>query len=127
MARQHLANKEAMNVSLKKIEAIIRVEKLEVVRVALEGQGFIGLTVTEVKGRGTQKGILLEWRAGEYRVEFLPKLKLELVVDEKDAEKAVTAIIDSAKTGKAGDGKIFVSPVDSVIRVRTGEKDKTAL
>jgi len=113
--------------AFKKIEAIIRVEKLEEVRVALEEKGFIGLTVTEVKGRGTQKGILLEWRAGEYRVEFLPKLKLELVVDEADLEKAVSTICGSAKTGKAGDGKIFISTIDSVIRVRTGEKGKTAL
>lgn len=113
--------------SLKKIEAIIRVEKLDDVRLALEAKGFVGMTLTEVKGRGAQKGILLEWRAGEYRVEFLPKLKLELVIDEADVDKAVLAIIDSAKTGKAGDGKIFISPVDTIIRVRTGEKGKSAI
>ncbi len=113
--------------ALKKVEAIIRVEKLEEVRVALEEKGFIGLTITEVKGRGAQKGILLEWRAGEYRVEFLPKLKLELVVDEENVDKAINAICIASKTVRAGDGKIFVSPVDSVIRVRTGEKDKMAL
>ena len=112
---------------MKKIEAIIRTEKLEEVRVALEAEGFIGMTVTEVKGRGAQKGIMLEWRAGEYRVEFLPKLKLELIVDDFDAERAIKAIEEAAKTGKPGDGKIFVSSVDNVIRVRTGERGKKAL
>jgi nitrogen regulatory protein P-II 1 len=112
---------------MKKIEAIIRIEKLEEVRVALEAEGFIGMTVTEVKGRGAQKGIMLEWRAGEYRVEFLPKLKLELVVDDFDAERAIKAIEAAARTGKPGDGKIFVSPVDNVIRVRTGERGKKGL
>ena len=113
--------------SMKKIEAIIRIEKLEDVRVALDKEGFVGMTVTEVKGRGSQKGITLEWRAGEYRVEFLPKLKLELVVDEFDAERAVKCIIDSARTGKTGDGKIFICPVDNVIRVRTGERGAKAM
>jgi nitrogen regulatory protein P-II 1 len=112
---------------MKKIEAIIRVEKLEEVRVALEAEGFIGMTVTEVKGRGAQKGIMLEWRAGEYRVEFLPKLKLELIVDDFDAERAIKAIEETARTGKPGDGKIFVSPIDNVVRVRTGERGKKAL
>jgi len=113
--------------SMKKVEAIIRSEKLEDVRVALDKEGFIGMTVTEVKGRGSQKGITLEWRAGEYRVEFLPKLKLELVVDEFDVERAVKCIIESARTGKTGDGKIFISPVDNVIRVRTGERGAKAM
>ncbi len=113
--------------SMKKIEAIIRVEKLEEVREALDGEGFSRMTVTEVKGRGSQKGVTLEWRAGEYRVEFLPKLKLELVVDEFDVERAVQAILSSARTGKIGDGKIFISPVESVIRVRTGERGVKAL
>ncbi|OGB89749.1 transcriptional regulator [candidate division WOR-1 bacterium RIFCSPHIGHO2_01_FULL_53_15] len=112
---------------MKKIEAIIRIEKLEEVRVALEAEGFIGMTVTEVKGRGAQKGIMLEWRAGEYRVEFLPKLKIELIVDTFDAERAIKAIEETARTGKPGDGKIFVSSVDNVIRVRTGERGEKAL
>ena len=112
---------------LKKIEAVIREEKLEEVRVALEDKGFVGMTVTAVKGRGTQKGILLEWRAGEYRVEFLPKLKLELIVNEADVEKAIKAIEESARTGKAGDGKIFIYPVDNVVRVRTGERGQGAI
>ncbi len=113
--------------ALKKIEAIIRTEKLEEVRIALEEKGIIGMTVTEVKGRGSQKGILLEWRAGEYRVEFLPKLKLELVVDQTDAEKVIEAIETAAQTGKTGDGKIFISTVEDVVRVRTGERGKAAL
>lgn len=112
---------------MKKIEAIIRVEKLDEVRVALEAAGFIGMTVTEVKGRGAQKGISLEWRAGEYRVEFLPKLKIELIVDDFDAERAIKAIEETARTGKAGDGKIFVSPIDNIVRVRTGERGQKAL
>jgi len=113
--------------SLKKIEAIIRVEKLEEVRVALEKENFVGMTVTEVKGRGTQKGVTLEWRAGEYRVEFLPKLKIELVIDEFDVEMAVKALLESARTGKVGDGKIFVYPIDNVVRVRTGERGEKAV
>jgi len=112
---------------MKKIEAIIRTEKLDEVRIALEKEGFVGMTVTEVKGRGSQKGITLEWRAGEYRVEFLPKLKLELVVDDFDVERAVKVLIEAARTGKTGDGKIFVYSVDNVIRVRTGERGKKAL
>ncbi len=113
--------------AFKKIEAIIRVEKLEEARVALEENGFVGMTVTEVKGRGAQKGILLEWRAGEYRVEFLAKLKLELVIDEKHLEKAISTIESVAKSGKAGDGKIFVYPCEEVIRIRTGERGASAL
>ncbi|MBI5700332.1 P-II family nitrogen regulator [Candidatus Saganbacteria bacterium] len=112
---------------LKKIEAIIRVEKLEEIKNALEEKGFIGMTLTDVKGRGNQKGILLEWRAGEYRVEFLPKLKIELVVDESSVETVVSIISDTARTGRAGDGKIFTSPVDEVVRVRTGEKGRSVL
>lgn len=111
----------------KKIEAIIRVEKLEDVRIALEEKGVVGMTVTEVKGRGTQKGILLEWRAGEYRVEFLSKLKVEVVIDSDNTEKIVEAIQKAAYSGKAGDGKIFIYPVEEVIRVRTGERGKSAV
>jgi nitrogen regulatory protein P-II 1 len=111
----------------KRIEAIIRGEKIEDVRVALEKEGFIGMTVTEVKGRGAQKGISLEWRAGEYRVEFLPKIKIELVIDEFDAERAIKAIEGAARTGKAGDGKIFVYPIDNIVRIRTGERGSKAV
>ncbi len=113
--------------AFRKIEAIIRMEKLEEVRIALEETGVVGMTVTEVKGRGAQKGILLEWRAGEYRVEFLSKLKVETVVAEENLEKAIEAIRLAALTGRAGDGKIFVYPCEEVIRVRTGEKGNDAL
>ena len=112
---------------MKKIEAIIRVEKLEEVKNALEKEGLIGMTITEVKGRGSQKGIMLEWRAGEYRVEFLPKLKVEVVVDDAHLSKAIDAMTEAARTGKIGDGKIFIYNVEEVIRVRTGEEGKKAV
>jgi nitrogen regulatory protein P-II 1 len=111
----------------KKIEAIIRLEKLEEVRGALDKEGFKGMTVTEVKGRGKQGGVSLEWRAGEYRVEFLPKLKLELVVDDFDAPRVLKVIEEVARTGAVGDGKIFVYTVDNIIRIRTGERGAKAL
>lgn len=112
---------------MKKIEAIIRPEKITHVKVALEEKGFVGLTVTEVKGRGRQGGIMQRWRGREYRVDLLPKTKLELVVDDKDMDKVIATILDEAKTGNVGDGKIFVYPVEQVIRVRTGEKGKEAI
>ncbi len=104
---------------MKKIEAIIREEKLEAVKNALEEKGFVGLTISEVSGRGRQKGIVLQWRVGEYRVEFLPKLKLEIVVNDKDCALVVDTIADTSKTGRAGDGKIFILPVEDCVRVRT--------
>lgn len=107
---------------MKKIEAIIRPEKLHLLRGKLDSKGFSGMTVTEVKGRGRQKGIALQWRAGDYRVEFLQKMKLEMVVDDKDAEAVIDLICEFAQTGEAGDGKIFVYSVDDVIRVRTKER-----
>jgi len=116
-----------LEVKMKKIEAIIRGEKLEDVRVALDTEGFVGMTITEVKGRGAQKGIALEWRAGEYRVEFLPKIKLEMVVKDEDVARAVDIIQQSCRTGKAGDGKIFVYSVEEVVRVRTGERGEKGL
>ncbi|MDD4179752.1 MAG: P-II family nitrogen regulator [Candidatus Margulisbacteria bacterium] len=112
---------------MKKIEAIIRSEKLEDLREALDKQGLSAMTATEVKGRGAQKGITLEWRVGEYRVEFIPKVKLEMVVEAKDVEKAVATILSVCSTGKVGDGKIFISPVEEVIRIRTKEKGQIAL
>ena len=114
-------------VGMKKIEAIIRPEKLNAVRVALDQKGFSSMTATEVKGRGRQKGIALQWRAGDYRVEFLPKVKLEIVVDDKDAETVIDAICDTVQTGEVGDGKIFVYPVEDVVRVRTKERGCTAV
>ncbi len=111
---------------MKKIEAIIREEKLEPVKAALEGKGFLGLTVSEVRGRGLQKGISLQWRVGEYRVDLLPKLKLEVVVNDKDSEAVIDTICDAARTGAIGDGMVFVLPVEEVRRVRTGERGGAA-
>ncbi len=107
---------------MKKIEAIVRPEKLHLLREKLDQKGFSGMTATEVKGRGRQKGITLQWRAGDYRVEFLPKMKLELVVEDADAEVVIDLICDVAQTGEAGDGKIFVYQVEEVVRVRTKER-----
>ena len=112
---------------MKKIEAIIRPEKLDLVRAALDETGFPGMTVIDVKGRGRQKGITLQWRAGDYRVEFLSKVKLEIIVNDKDAEKVIATICEVAETGKVGDGKIFVYSVEEVIRVRTGERGEDAV
>ena len=112
---------------MKKIEAIIRQEKLEPVRAALEGIGIVGMTVAEVSGRGRQKGIPLQWRAGEYRVAFLPKVKIELVVLDEELGKTLNTIVTKARTGERGDGKIFVIPVEDAIRVRTGEVGENAI
>jgi len=112
---------------MKKIEAIIRPENLDAVRVELEKSGIISMTVTEVQGRGRQKGICLQWRAGEYCVEFLPKLKLDMVVEDKDVEPAIEAITRVTKTGRSGDGKIFIYSVEEVVRLSTGERGKEAI
>jgi nitrogen regulatory protein P-II 1 len=112
---------------MKKIEAVIREEKLNAVKQALEENSYFGMTVSEVSGRGKQKGIPLQWRAGEYRVDLLPKLKIELVVLDEDVPVAVEAIVRTARTGETGDGKIFVLPVDGVVRVRTGDRDENAI
>lgn len=112
---------------MKKIEAIIKPFKLDEVREALSEVGIAGLTVTEVKGFGRQKGHTELYRGAEYVVDFLPKLKLELVVADGAAESAVEAIIKAARTGKIGDGKIFVTDVEQVIRIRTGESGEAAI
>lgn len=112
---------------MKKIEATVRPEKLEPVRNALAEMGILGMTVTEVSGRGRQAGITLQWRAGEYRVELLPKIKIEVVVLEEDLGKAINAIVRSARTGERGDGKIFVLPVENAVRVRTGDDGENAI
>jgi nitrogen regulatory protein P-II 1 len=112
---------------MKKIEAIIRPEKLETVRSALAEIGILGMTVIEVIGRGKQRGIALQWRVGEYRVEFLPKVKIEVVVLEEDLSKALNAIVRKARTGERGDGKIFVLPVDNAVRIRTGDEGENAI
>ena len=112
---------------MKKIEAIIRSEKLDELREALDEKGLSSMTVTEVKGRGAQKGITLEWRVGNYKVEFIPKVKVELVVDVENVDKIIEIIDRVCSTGKVGDGKIFISPVEEVIRIRTGERGTKAL
>ena len=104
---------------MKKIEAIIREEKLPEVKEALEKLGITGMTVYDAKGRGKQKGISLQWRVGEYRVEFLPKKVLMLVVSDEMCPKATDLICDICSTGNAGDGKIFITTVDEVITIRT--------
>ena len=112
---------------MKKIEAIIREERLEAVTKALEEYGYFGMTVSQVSGRGRQGGISLQWRAGEYRVNLLPKIKVEIVVLDEDVPRSLNAITRSAKTGEMGDGKIFVLPVENAVRVRTGEEGVNAI
>ena len=112
---------------MKKIEAIIKPFKLEEVKDALGEIGIEGMTVSEVKGFGRQKGHTEIYRGSEYTVDFLPKIKIELVVPDGSVETAVAAIIKAAKTGKIGDGKIFVSPVEQAIRIRTEEKGEAAV
>ena len=112
---------------MKKIEAIIRPTKLEDVKRSLEDTGFISLTITDVKGRGQQKGIVQHWRGQEYRVDALPKTKIELTVTDEDVEKVIDAIVSSARTDNVGDGKIFVLPVEKVVRIRTGERNEKAI
>jgi nitrogen regulatory protein P-II 1 len=114
--------------NMNKIEAIIRPEKLEAVKEALAEKGFVGLNVINVVGRGVQKGVVYLGRAGEKTmVDMLPKVKLQLVVRDVDTEKVINTILESARTGKIGDGKIFVIPVTEVIRVRTGERGEKAI
>jgi len=112
---------------MKKIEAIFKPFKLDEVREALSEIGVTGLTVTEVKGFGRQKGHTELYRGAEYVVDFLPKVKVEVVVPNKLLEGAIDAIVKSARTGKIGDGKIFVTSVEQVIRIRTGETDEAAI
>jgi nitrogen regulatory protein P-II 1 len=112
---------------MKQITAVIKPFKLEEVREALAEQGVTGLTVTEVKGFGRQKGHTELYRGAEYVVDFLPKVRIEVVVKTDDVDRCVEAIITAARTGKIGDGKIFVTPVERVIRIRTGEQDDSAV
>ena len=112
---------------MKKIEAIIKPFKLDEVREALSAIGVQGITVTEVKGFGRQKGHTELYRGAEYVVDFLPKVKVEVVVADSLLERAVEAIINAARTGKIGDGKIFVMPVEQVVRIRTGESGEAAI
>ena len=112
---------------MKKIEAIIRPFKLEDVKVALVNAGIVGMTVTEVRGFGRQKGQVERYRGSEFTVEFLQKLKIEVVIADESVGKVLKAIADAAKTGEIGDGKIFISSVESVVRIRTGDTDGDAL
>jgi nitrogen regulatory protein P-II 1 len=108
---------------MKLIKTIIKPERFEFVKNALEEKGFNGMTITEVRGRGEQKGIALEYRGGRMTVDMLPKIQIEIVVREKDVETLIALITESARTGKIGDGKIFVIPVEKSIRIRTGETE----
>ena len=112
---------------MKLITAVIKPFKLDEVKAALKGSGISGMTVTEVKGYGRQKGHTEIYRGAEYAVNFLPKIKIEVVVPAKMVDKAVDAIVAAAKTGQIGDGKIFVVPVEQTVRIRTSETDESAL
>lgn len=112
---------------MKKIEAILRPESIDAVRSALSIAGVTGLMISEIEGHGKQKGVVQQWRGEKYKVELLPKTKIEIIVKDQDAGRISKAIIDSAKTGEIGDGKIFIYPVEDVIRIRTGEKGEGAV
>jgi nitrogen regulatory protein P-II 1 len=112
---------------VKKVEAIIKPFKLEEIKEVLSSNGIKGLTVIEVKGFGRQKGHKELYRGAEYEIEFLPKVKLEIVVSDKDVESVVDTIVSAARTGRLGDGKVFVTPVEQVIRIRTGEHGEDAI
>ncbi len=112
---------------MKKIESIIRPHKLEELQTALQEAGFAGLTVSEVRGYGRQKGHKEIYRGSEYNLEFVPKVRIEIVCTSEMCEQAVEIIIDTCKTGEIGDGKIFISPIEDAIRIRTGESGKFAL
>ena len=106
---------------MKKIEAILRPERLDAVKLALDDIGIHGMTVTNVSGRGRQKGIALQWRAGEYRVDFLPKVKIEIVLADEECQATLDTICKVTRTGREGDGMIFILPVENAIRVRTND------
>ncbi|RBQ30181.1 P-II family nitrogen regulator [Aliarcobacter vitoriensis] len=112
---------------MKKIEAIVKPFKFEEVKEALVQAGVAGMTVSDVKGYGRQQGHSELYRGAEYVVDFLPKIKIELIVADEDVDSTLAVIIEAAKTGKIGDGKIFVSPIEKVIRIRTGEQDEEAI
>lgn len=112
---------------MKKIEAIIREEKLEAISKVLEAAGYHGMTITEVSGRGKQGGISLQWRVGDYHIDFLPKLKVEVVILDEDVPEVLNAITSCCRSGEIGDGKIFVVPIENAIRVRTGDEGVNAI
>jgi len=112
---------------MQKVEAIIRPEKLQVVKTALEELDHAGMTLTEVRGHGVQRGVTEQWRGRSFAVEYLTKVKVELVVSDGDVGEVVDRIIEAARTGEVGDGKIFVTPVSTAVRIRTGDRDDAAL
>lgn len=112
---------------MKKVEAIIRPFKLDEVKIALVNAGIVGMTVSEVRGFGRQKGQTERYRGSEYTVEFLQKLKLEIVVEDEQVDMVIDKIIAAARTGEIGDGKLFISPVEQIIRIRTGERNTEAI
>lgn len=112
---------------MKKVEAIIRPFKLDEVKIALVNAGIVGMTVSEVRGFGRQKGQTERYRGSEYTVEFLQKLKIEIVVEDNQVDMVVEKVIAAARTGEIGDGKIFITPVDDIIRIRTGERSTEAV
>jgi nitrogen regulatory protein P-II 1 len=112
---------------MKKIEAVIRPTKFEDVKSALEAIGMVSMTVSEVKGRGEQKGVRQQWRGAEYVVDFFPKTRIEMVVPDEKVDEVIAVIREAAQTGQIGDGKIFVIPVERAVRVRTGEEGEAAL
>ena len=112
---------------MKKVEAVIRPHLLDAVKTALQEVGVVGMTVTEVKGFGRQKGHTETYRGSEYKVDFLPKVKVEVAIPAELVEKAIEAIVKAAKTGKFGDGKVFVTNLEDAVRIRTGERGEDAL
>lgn len=112
---------------MKRVEAIIRPFKLDEVKIALVNAGIVGMTVSEVRGFGRQKGQTERYRGSEYTVEFLQKLKLEIIVEDSQVDMVVSKILEAARTGEIGDGKIFISPVEEIVRIRTGEKNLEAV
>ncbi len=112
---------------MKKIEAIIRPFKLDEVKIALVNAGIVGMTVSEVRGFGRQKGQTERYRGSEYTVEFLQKLKVEIVVEDDQVDMVLEKVVEAARTGEIGDGKIFITPVEGIVRIRTGEKNLEAI
>jgi nitrogen regulatory protein P-II 1 len=112
---------------MKKIEAIVRPERVGLVRKALEEIGYGGITITEVKGHGVQRGVVQQWRGNTYIVDTLPKVKLEVVAKDSQVEQIIAAVIEQGRTGEIGDGKIFVTTVDEAVRMRTGERGDAVL
>ncbi|MBI5787505.1 MAG: P-II family nitrogen regulator [Candidatus Schekmanbacteria bacterium] len=112
---------------MKKIEAIIRPEKLSDVRCALDKVGYSGLMISEIEGHGKQKGLVQQWRGEKYKVELLPKIKLEIVAKDSDVDQIVKTVVENARTGEIGDGKIFIYHIENAIKIRTGEKGNEAV